>query len=74
MKNPIFAFVPPYLGKGKSHFIINILSYHLVENIVNIYDKRKLDFSWRMQMNNIKKTGVARITLQPLVSIFKKKN
>ena len=53
MKNLIFAFVPTYLGKGKITFYH--LSYHLVENIVNIYDKRKLDFSWRVQMSNLKK-------------------
>ena len=44
MKNLIFAFAPLYIGEGKSHFTIYI-SYRLVENIGNIYEKRKLGFS-----------------------------
>ena len=39
MKNQIFAFAPPYIGEEKSHFTIFL--YHFVENIVNIYEKRK---------------------------------
>ena len=34
MKNQIFDFVPAYICKEKSFFAY--LSYHLVENIVNI--------------------------------------